>query len=53
MLQAVRSTGSGDLTDIAAVVLETNGSISVIPKDKLGNGSALEGVPNAPGSHSA
>lgn len=53
VLQAVRSTGSGDLSDVAAVELETNGSISVIPQDKLGNGSALEGVPNAPGSHSA
>lgn len=52
VLQAVRSTGSGDLSDIAAVVLETNGSISVILRNKLGNGSALEGVQNAPGSES-
>lgn len=49
VLQAVRATGSGDLSDIAAVVLETNGAISVIPKSKLGNGSALEGVRDAPG----
>lgn len=50
VLQAVRSTGSGDLSDVAAVVLETNGSISVIPRSKLGNGSALNGVQDAPGS---
>lgn len=50
VLEAVRATGSGDLSDIAAVVLETNGTISVIPKSKLGNGSALEGVHNAPKS---
>lgn len=46
VLQAVRSTGSGDLSDAAVVVLETNGTISVIPQSKLGNGSALEGVRN-------
>jgi uncharacterized membrane protein YcaP (DUF421 family) len=50
VLQAVRATGSGDLSDIAAVVLETNGSLSVIPKNKLGNGSALEGVYGVSGS---
>lgn len=50
VLQAVRATGSGDLSSIAAVVLETNGTISVIPKSKLGNGSALNGVEDAPGS---
>lgn len=50
VLQAVRSTGSGDLSCVAAVVLETNGSISVISKSTLGNGSALKGVKGAPGS---
>ena len=49
VLQAVRSTGSGDLSDVAAVVLETNGSISVIPKTKIGNGSALKGVQDGQG----
>lgn len=49
VLQAVRGSGSGDLSGIAAVVLETNGTISVIPKNKLGNGSALDGVLGAPG----
>ncbi|MET3721194.1 MULTISPECIES: DUF421 domain-containing protein [unclassified Arthrobacter] len=46
VLQAVRGTGSGDLADTTAVVLE----ISVIPKSKLGDGSALYGVHHAPWS---
>jgi uncharacterized membrane protein YcaP (DUF421 family) len=48
VLQAVRASGSGDLSDITAVVLETNGTISVIPNRELGNGSALDGVQDAP-----
>jgi uncharacterized membrane protein YcaP (DUF421 family) len=48
VLQSVRATGAGDLSDIAAVVLETNGSLSVIPEGKFGNGSALKGVWNGP-----
>jgi uncharacterized membrane protein YcaP (DUF421 family) len=40
--QAVRGSGTGDLADIAAVVLETSGKLSVIPAAKYGNGSALE-----------
>lgn len=44
VLQAVRGAGSGDITDIAIVVLETNGTLSVIPMNKLGTGSALKGV---------
>ncbi|WJL94867.1 DUF421 domain-containing protein [Microbacterium sp. ET2] len=39
--QAVRQTGQGDLAAIAAVILESNGRISVIPKSSLGDGSAL------------
>ncbi|MHA7275618.1 DUF421 domain-containing protein [Arthrobacter sp. HLT1-21] len=46
VLQAVRSSRSGDLSDIAVVVLETNGTFSVIPDIKLGSGSALDGVSN-------
>jgi uncharacterized membrane protein YcaP (DUF421 family) len=42
--QAVRATGSGDVGSIAAVVLESDGSLSVIPAKKLGSGSSLEGV---------
>lgn len=41
VLAAVRSAGSGDLADIAAVVLETNGTLSVIERDKAGDRSAL------------
>ncbi len=46
VLQAIRSTGTGAISDIAAVVLETNGNLSVIPHSALGNGSALSGVEN-------
>jgi uncharacterized membrane protein YcaP (DUF421 family) len=45
--QAVRSTGSGDLADVAAVVLESDGSLSVISASQAGNRSALEGVRRA------
>jgi len=39
--QAIRSSGSGDLEQIAAVVLETNGSLSVIAVDHCHTGTAL------------
>ena len=42
--QAVRATGNGDLADIAAVVLESDGSLSVITASQAGDRSALEGV---------
>jgi uncharacterized membrane protein YcaP (DUF421 family) len=42
--QAVRATGVGDLASVARVVLESDGSLSVITTERLGNGSALEGV---------
>ena len=42
--QAVRASGAGSLADIAAVVLETDGSLSVISADRLGDGSALGGL---------
>ncbi|WP_440065215.1 DUF421 domain-containing protein [Streptosporangium sp. OZ121] len=42
--QAVRAGGSGALEDVAAVVLETDGSFSVISRRKLGAGSALAGL---------
>lgn len=45
--QAVRSQGIGDLGDVAAVVLETDGSFSVIPRQQAGSRSALANV--APG----
>lgn len=42
--QAIRSTGVGDVTTVAAVVLESDGSLSIIRRDSAGDGSALEGV---------
>ncbi len=43
--QAVRATGTGSLAKVAAVVLESDGTMSVISSEKMGDGSALEGVP--------
>lgn len=42
--QAVRASGSGSLASIAAVVLESDGSLSVIPGSRAGDGSSLRGV---------
>ncbi len=42
--QVVRASGNGDLADIGAVVLESDGTFSVIPAQQLGAGTALEGV---------
>ncbi|MEV4664853.1 YetF domain-containing protein [Micromonospora echinofusca] len=42
--QAARSQGAGDLHGLAAVVLETDGSLSVIPRSQLGDGSSLADV---------
>jgi uncharacterized membrane protein YcaP (DUF421 family) len=39
--QAIRATGGGDVNDIAAVVLETDGKFSVISREQLGSASAL------------
>lgn len=39
--QAVRMQGTGDLSKVTAVVLETNGKFSIITSNKYGNGSAL------------
>ena len=43
--QAVRSSGRGDLTGVAAVVLATDGTLSVIGQESLGDSSALESGP--------
>ncbi|MEH1127164.1 DUF421 domain-containing protein [Micromonospora sp. CPCC 206061] len=42
--QAVRSQGIGDLAHVAAVVLETDGQLSVIPHGAAGALTALRGV---------
>lgn len=44
ILQAVRSGGCGDLAQVAAVILETNGTMSVITSGSYGDGSAMKGV---------
>lgn len=41
VMQAVRNGGYGDVALVSAVILEPNGMLSVIGKDKLGTGSAL------------
>jgi uncharacterized membrane protein YcaP (DUF421 family) len=41
---AVRNEGFGDLSDVAAVVLETDGSMSVISREKAGSRSALRSL---------
>jgi uncharacterized membrane protein YcaP (DUF421 family) len=47
--QAVRASGSGDLSSIAAVVLESDGSLSVIAAAKAGDRSSLREVRGADG----
>ena len=42
--QAVRSNGTGDVSSVAAVVLESDGTLSIISAQKFGNGSSLAGV---------
>ncbi|MFE7065567.1 DUF421 domain-containing protein [Microbacterium sp. NPDC057658] len=39
--QAIRQSGCGGMDEVGAVFLEANGRFSVIPKDKMGDGSAL------------
>ena len=44
LLQVVRMHGCGDISEVEAVVLEPNGTFSVITADRYGDGSALAGV---------
>jgi uncharacterized membrane protein YcaP (DUF421 family) len=46
--QAIRAGGCGDLEMVAAVVLETDGSLSVVPVEHFGSGSALPASPPSP-----
>ena len=50
--QAIRSSGQGDLCQVAAVILESDGSLSVIADAKIGDWSALAGVANTPAASS-
>ncbi len=45
---AVRSQGFGDVAQVEAVVLETDGSFSVIGRGEAGAESALKRVANFP-----
>ncbi|WP_243418067.1 DUF421 domain-containing protein [Actinomycetospora cinnamomea] len=47
--QAVRASGSGDLSQVGAVVLESDGTLSVVTASSLGDASALADVPGAKG----
>jgi uncharacterized membrane protein YcaP (DUF421 family) len=40
-------SGTGDLSKIKAVILESNGQLSVIPADQYGNGSAMQDIPGS------
>lgn len=46
--QTIRSSGIGDLAEVAAVILENDGTMSVITSSQLGNGSVLDDVPGWP-----
>ncbi|GGK66467.1 DUF421 domain-containing protein [Ornithinimicrobium pekingense] len=45
VLQAVRSSGQGGLQDVAAVVLEPDGTLSVVTRSSAGDERALAEVP--------
>ncbi|MFC5381622.1 DUF421 domain-containing protein [Aquipuribacter nitratireducens] len=47
VLQAARSSGVGGLDEVAAVVLESDGSMSVVTHQQKGDGSALAGLRHA------
>lgn len=46
--QAVRSTGRGNMSSVAAIMLKTDGTRSVIPAEQYGDGSALEELEREP-----
>ena len=46
--QAVRSAGVGGFDQCAAVVLESDGTLSVITRSKLGDGTALDATKGWP-----
>lgn len=52
VMAAVRRQGQGSLADIDAVILESDGSLSVIPTSQAGNRSAYDGLAR-PGSNSS
>lgn len=48
VLHAVRKSGAGDMTSVGAVILESDGTLSVISADRVGDRSALADVPSRP-----
>ena len=46
--QAIRATGIGSVSEVDAVVLESDGTLSVIPAGKLGDASALRDAERRP-----
>lgn len=48
VLAAVRQQGHGSLENIDAVILEADGSLSVIPASQAGNRSAYGALPGSP-----
>ena len=44
ILQAIRASGTGDVAEVRAVVLETDGTLSVITDANFGDGSALRDI---------
>jgi uncharacterized membrane protein YcaP (DUF421 family) len=49
--QAIRSSGCGDLEMVAAVVLETDGSLSVVTADRCRTASAMPPHIGVPSGH--
>ncbi len=49
ILQAIRASGVGDVGAVEAVVLESDGTLSVITRSAAGDGSALDGVSRVAG----
>lgn len=47
---AIRQHGGGDISQVAAVIMESDASLSVIKNDERGSGSALHGVADDKGS---
>ncbi|MBK4736565.1 DUF421 domain-containing protein [Noviherbaspirillum pedocola] len=47
MRAAVRRQGIGGMEQVAAAILETDGSLSIVPRSGMGSGSALERVAGA------
>jgi len=50
VLAAVRAAGFGRLAEVGAVVLETDGSCSVVERDDRARARRLEGMPDGAGS---